>query len=83
MLKRRKIEGFQTEDVMIERVKNLADRDLYAAMILQGLVIRDGVGNMAKMVETAVALSETLIAELQKATDEGPPQPPLPDNDEG
>jgi hypothetical protein len=68
---------------MIERVKNLADRDLYAAMILQGLVIHDGVGNMARMVEMAVALSETLIAELQKAPDDAPSQPPFLDNDEG
>jgi hypothetical protein len=62
---------------MIERVKNLADRDLYAAMILQGLVIHDGVGNMARMVEMAVALSETL------APDDAPSQPPFLDNDEG
>ena len=51
---------------MVQRVKDLVDRDLFAAMILQGIVIHEGIGNMAKAAETAVAQAEALIVELRR-----------------
>jgi hypothetical protein len=61
---------------MVQRVKDLVDRDLFAAMILQGIVIHEGIGNMAKAAETAVAQAEALIVELRRDTgDDLPPHP--------
>jgi hypothetical protein len=68
---------------MVQRVKDLVDRDLYAAMILQGLVIRDGIGNMANAAEMAVAQAEALVAELRRDTGDDLPPQPFANDDQG
>jgi hypothetical protein len=67
---------------MVQSVKELVDRDLYAAMILQGIVIHEGIGNMAKAAETAIAQAEALILELRRDTGDDLPPQPFVDNDE-
>jgi hypothetical protein len=69
-----KIEPLQRREVqMVQRVKEL---------VLQGIVIHEGIGNMAKAAETAIAQAEALIVELRRDTGDDLPPQPFVDNDE-